>query len=128
MEPESPETELKAKLAAMNRTIQALIARTLDSDDDWKDARKILRALHDAKLDLMKLFASSYGISFLRWYEFFSEFDRKIDEAIAGTEKEDHWEDFVNADLDVILQYMKELKDVIEADIKPDDPKRKVFR
>jgi hypothetical protein len=128
MAPDSPAAELKEKLAAMNKVLQALMDRTLYDDDDWKDAAKILRSLHDSKPALMKLFEASYGISFVRWYEFFSEFDRNIDEAITGTKKEDHSEDFVNGDLYMILKNMKEIKDVIEADVKEDDSKKKVFR
>ncbi len=124
MAPEPSGAEIKERLRSINKTLKDLLDRDLYDKKDWDAVARVLRELHETKMKLMEHFPPSYGVSFRRWYEFFSEFDKGIDEAVKGSEKENHSEDFVPGDLSVLLQKMKEMKDKLEADLKVDEKKR----
>jgi hypothetical protein len=124
MPPEPSGAEVKERLKSINKTLKDLIDLDLYGKKDWSDVARILRELHETKMKLMEYFPASYGVSFRRWYDFFSEFDKRIDKAVTGSEKEDHSEDFVPADLTILLQQIKDMKDKIEADLKVDGEKK----
>jgi hypothetical protein len=119
MPPQHSSAEVKERLKKLNKMIKDLMDRTDDGDPKyWTDAAKILAELHEAKMAMMAYFPEIYGVSFRRWYRFFSEFDKRIDEGLAGAAKEDHSEDYVSADLDVLLMEMEKLKKKVERDLK----------